>query len=65
MNRTLDISNYGFTVNYQLGKVSNKKNKKWLNLSIRAGWLGSAGGQNPTKKNIVFNNKNKKMIRMV
>ena len=27
--------------------------KKWLDLSIQAGWLGSAGGQNPTKKNIV------------
>ena len=25
-----------------------------LDLSIRAGWLGSARGQNPTKKNIVF-----------
>ena len=28
-----------------------KKNiKKLLDLSIRAGWLGSAGDQNPTKK---------------
>ena len=29
-----------------------KKSKKSLDLSIQAGWLWSAGGQNPTKKNI-------------
>ena len=28
------------------------KNKKWIDLSIRAGWLGSARGQNPTTKKI-------------
>ena len=27
-----------------------KKIKKLLDLFIQAGWLGSAGGQNPTKK---------------
>ena len=28
--------------------------KKWLDQSIQAGWLGSAWGKNPTKKNIVL-----------
>ena len=36
-----------------------KTTKKWLDLSIRACWLGSAGGQNPTKTNIVLKIKNK------
>ena len=36
-----------------------KKQKKWLDLSIQAGWLGSAGGRNPTKKKIVFKKKYK------
>ena len=34
-----------------------KKIKKRLDLSIQAGWLRSARGQNPTKK-ILFSNKN-------
>ena len=42
-----------------LGKVSTKKTKKWLDFSIQAGWLGSAGGQNPTKTIIVFKKKYK------
>ena len=40
-----------------------KKRLKLLDLSIQAGWLGSAQGQNPTKKNIVIK-KNTKMVRM-
>ena len=34
-------------------------NNEKLSLSIRAGWLGSAGGQNPTKNNILFKKKYK------
>jgi len=33
------------------GRFQNKILKKWLDLSIQAAWLGSEGGQNPTKKN--------------
>ena len=32
---------------------------KLMDLSFRAGWLGLAGGQNPTKKEIVFKTKYK------
>ena len=40
-------------------REGKQKTKKLLNLSIRAGWLGSADDQNPTKKNIVFKKKYK------
>ena len=40
--------------NTHQGKVSNK-NKKWMDLSIRAGWLGLAGGQNPSTKKFAEN----------
>ena len=35
-----------------------------IQICIQAGWLGSAGGENPTKKNIIFK-KDTKMIRMI
>ena len=35
-----------------LGKVSKEKKKRWMDLSIWAGWLGSARGQNPSNKKI-------------
>ena len=52
------IPNFQTFCVFSLFPPQNKKS--W----IYPGWLGLAGGQNSTKKNIVLN-KNTKMIRMV
>ena len=49
MNRTLDISNYGFTVNYQLGKVSTTTTK--MVEFIHSCWLAGVSRGPKSKKN--------------